>query len=110
MAFGSLLVALNWRSLGEVRQAKRAMLWFYAALIVFGLELMIPITPLRFAIVPLVTIVLLLAWNFAECERQRRLIKRDFANQYERRGWFVPIFVTIISLWAYGYLTQLFQG
>jgi hypothetical protein len=110
MAFGSLLVALNWRSLGEVRQAKRAMLWFYGALAVFGVELLIPITALRFLIVPLVNLGLLLAWNFAECERQRKLLKRDVANQYVRRGWFVPIVLAIVCLWAYGYLGSLIQG
>jgi hypothetical protein len=101
-AFGSLLVALNWRALGESERAKRGMLWFYGGLVFLGVNLFRPNTIEFFFIMSTVNLVLLLTWNFVECEPQRKLLKRLFANRYQRRGWLAPIVLSIACLFFLG--------
>ncbi len=90
--------------LGEARQAKRAMNWFYAALVLLAVNLFAPKIPEMFLIITFVNLILLLAWNFLECEQQRRLLKRLFGNRYERRGLFLPIVAAIGCMFLYSVL------
>jgi hypothetical protein len=106
---GALLVAINWRSLGELKKAKRSMTWFYWALAINGIwglliheittgtirpnsELLVPVGLVGLAIL-LSLVVGWIAWRIVECEPQRKLLKTAFSNRYERRGWFVPVFL-----------------
>jgi GYF domain 2 len=104
-AMGALLVALNWRALGEPEKAKRAMVWFYAAL---AFMLMLPLLAMFEGSAPLTSLfylfgnpTALLIWNWAECERQRKLLKRLFDNRYPRRWLIVPILITIVLTFGF---------
>ena len=81
------------------------MRWFYAALVFLAV---IPLTSLIETSFPLAGLIYfignptaLLIWNWAECEKQRKLLKTLFANRYPRRWLFGPIALTILFTFAW---------
>ncbi len=102
---GAFLVRADWGALGETRQAQRAMKWFYAALAFMALMPIIAVLQGPTAWAGLFYLignpVALLIWNWAECERQRKLLRQLFNNHYPRRGLLLPIVITILFSFAW---------
>jgi hypothetical protein len=101
--FGATLHMLNWRAMGEKRQAAVALGWVImmsvlsavALLITLPLRLLVPI-PLPTDLVQFTGFVLLVAWYFAAARGQVRYVQQRYGKSYTRRGWFMPILRALI--------------
>lgn len=93
-AFGALLHAKNWRTLGNLQRAKANMVWFW--FVVAFLALAVATMPL--GDVPgldrtfqIVGIALLIVWFYRQCKPQMQYVKEHVGDDYERRGWGMPL-------------------
>jgi hypothetical protein len=87
--FGAFLHARNWEALGEMKSAKRSMIWFYSflALVVIGIFSSQAATP----ILRLVDLVGLAGWCLIDAEKQIRFVKQRFGKNYPRKSWGKPV-------------------
>ena len=94
-AFGALLVARNWKALGEAARARRAMVWFYGLFPLLILSLLASLLDPRTAKKQfclhrhersdLVGVVL------TELRPHRNFIEMTYAGQYHPKPWAKPV-------------------
>jgi hypothetical protein len=89
-AFGSLLVYLNWKAIGNESEAKTAQLLFYVNLAVLALVMG---TNFRGIALPW-----LIAWYFASARRQAKFVREHYGNDYPRKGWGKPLGLAVLAL------------
>jgi len=95
MLFGSYIVSLNWKTLGDEKKAKKAKIWFWAGLILFI------IAPLLVPNPPALGFIMLIIWYFASQKPQTKYIKETLNNDYEKKSWFKPVIIAILAIIAY---------
>lgn len=83
--FGAVLVARNWRALGEPGRARAASAWFYVGIPLYFFALALPVA--GFA--------LLVIWYFLSNRLQAKYVRERFGNDYPRQPWLGPIFITL---------------
>lgn len=89
VVFGATLHALNWTELGEDDLARKN--WIVAAL-GFGLILCAMLFSNLFN---LLNLLLLIVWYFALAKKQAAYVQKELGGQYQKKGWGVPIGITI---------------
>ena len=104
-AFGAFLHMKNWQALGHPDKARSAKTWFVLTLVLFGgFAVALVVTPSlnRYVgSVRLVGFLLLLCWYFGSGRGQAAYVKEHCGNIYPKRGWFKPLTVALIALFAY---------
>lgn len=94
-AFGSFLLARNWKALGDEERAKRCMLWFYG----FFPFLIAAIVVSEFgdfaAFLRPAGIGIFVAWFITERTPQADYLEQRFGGRYPRKSWLMPIGVAI---------------
>lgn len=94
--FGSVLVGLNWKALGQPQRASRAWAWLVATAI---LAVVLSVLPFRTGVL---NIVILVAWFRDLAQPQITWVKEHHGSAYARRAWWVPLGI------AFGVLLLLF--
>ena len=92
--FGSILVMLNWRTLGEGSRASSGVGWLIASVLMLFPSLLIPGIGLLWLIV----------WYFAWQRKQSKYVRERWGKDYPKRGWLTPILIGLGSLFAFGFL------
>ena len=103
-AFGSFLLARNWKALGDQARAKRCMFWFYAVfpwIPVFALVYHLTTldldkdSPSRTLILGLARLAAVLVpyfvWALMAVNPQVKFVKDHFGGQYTRKRWLAPL-------------------
>jgi hypothetical protein len=94
--FGSVLIGLNWRALGQPQRALGAWGWLAATVV-----LAVVLSALPFRTGP-INIVILIAWFRAVAQPQIGWVKAHHGKAYARRAWWGPLGI------AFGVLILLF--
>ena len=95
-AFGSFLLARNWRALGNETRAKRCMIWFYSFFPWWGLAILASyISPNSFVVVSVLSLVGLVVWCFVEQSPQAKFVKQHCGDQYPRKRWLAPLGIAV---------------
>jgi hypothetical protein len=82
--FGGILVAQNWRALGNAAKAKQSMLWVYATAVAC-VAIAIPAVPN--ALGRSVGIGLLMGWYWVVGRPHAKYVAQQFGQSYTRRPW-----------------------
>jgi hypothetical protein len=105
-AFGAYLHMLNWRELGDERQAAAAKGWFSASLAVLGayiaLAVAVPDFDARY-----IGLAYLLTWYFAAARGQARYVKEKYGNDYPRKGWGKALLLAVAAFVGYFFVAVL---
>jgi hypothetical protein len=89
--FGSTLVLLNWKAIGDEAQARTARNWLIASI-----AMLIP------SGISGVGLVWIIVWYYAWQRKQSRFIRETWAKDYPHRGWMVPLlcgFGALLGIW-----------
>lgn len=93
---GATLIWLNWRTIGDARRARGALLWLVSSVLVF----VFPVAPdLGFMVIPLHLIVwplYLIVWCFGSLRPQIRFVKKTWPEGYPRRSVLVPLLLYVV--------------
>lgn len=93
VVFGAVLHAKNWEALDERELAKQN--WIFAAVgaaVLFALMLTDSTSTLG------LQIGLVIAWYYSLGKKQVAFFEQEFNNEYERKGWILPIVLTLLAL------------
>jgi hypothetical protein len=93
-AFGAFLLARNWKALGEVAKAKRAMIWFYSFFPWLLVAALTPNTPSVAKSIGFVPLAVLVAFFWLEIKPQINFVKERFDDQFPRKSWWKPVGLT----------------
>lgn len=94
--FGSVLIGLNWKALGQPQRASRAWVWLVATAV---LAVVLSVLPFRTGVF---NIVVLVAWFRDLAQPQITWVKDHHGKTYTRRAWWAPLGI------AFGVLCLLF--
>ena len=98
-AFGAFLHMKNWEALGDADRARTSRNWVIAVLaLLFGsllLRLLMPESKAIDGATRLLGLGMLISWYVSSAKIQAKLVRERFGKDYPRRGWAVPILVTI---------------
>lgn len=104
-AFGAYLHAQNWRALGESERAAGSMKWFYVAiglLIVYVLMgVALPSEKAADGLSRLIGMVFLLSWYFRSARPQAKYVKEKFGPAYVRQPWSKALGYALAGLIGY---------
>lgn len=100
--FGSLVIAKNWKTLGEDQKEERSMLWVYGFFANWFLVLFLPENVDAFFLA--VFWVACLAWALTDAEKQIRFVKEKYGKDYLHKSWLTPVGLAIAGCVAYAVL------
>ncbi|QMT30816.1 hypothetical protein [Alysiella filiformis] len=90
VVFGAVIHALNWSELGEDDLAQSN--W-----IVAGIGFCLILCAMVFSpVFSFLNFVLLIVWYFALAKKQAAYIKKELRGQYQKKGWGIPMGITIL--------------
>ncbi|MEM8993594.1 MAG: hypothetical protein AAGF23_02255 [Acidobacteriota bacterium] len=95
--FGSVLIWLNWRSLGEDGKAERGLTMVLASVVMLVLTFFVRGVGLFWIII----------WYFAWQRRQTQYINERFGKDYPRRAWTKVVCSAFLLLFAFGLIIGL---
>jgi len=102
-AFGSFLLILNWRALGQRDKAATAKKWFYASLavsVIFFLMIMGNSYELVY-LASLGALIWLVVWYFAFARRQVNYVHEKFYITYNRKPWGSALLGGVAAFFVY---------
>ena len=105
--FGAFLHAANWRALGRPDRAAANTVWMWVSLGFLAVNLIGVLVPESRAIDGVLRLIgfgLLLGWYFTQGRPQARFVKENLGEDYERRGWALPLLAGFAALAVYVYL------
>jgi hypothetical protein len=101
-AFGAFLLAKNWDALGEPKRARSQRIWAWLCVVAILFSIFWPLINSSFSevgvSVNLWFVAYLLCWYGIAARPQITLVDEMFGKEYRRRGWLVPIFLTLLLL------------
>jgi hypothetical protein len=110
---GSIIIALNWRRLGQPRRARAACIWtafiILAVLVVliFGANERLSESAID-GYLRLTQFITLILWYFGSARAQGKYIVKEIRNEYRRESWFTPLCLGVILIASlYGLAGQL---
>ena len=86
--FGSILVLMNWQTLGVQEKVRNARIWLVVSIIVLVALFFLPSTMLS-----LVSLTYLLIWYFSAAKPQAKYINERWGKTYPRRSWLWPLLI-----------------
>ena len=92
--FGAYLHAINWRALGKPERAAANIVWLWitvAFLVINGGTLFLPESKTVELVMRLAGLGLLIGWYFSQGRPQAKFVKATYGDNYDRRGWGLPI-------------------
>ena len=92
---GTILLAKNWRVLGDPAKAESIMFWVYIYVAYAAFILFVP------EMGPVGSILLIVAWYFAACRPQEKFVRAHFGRSYTRRRWALPLLLATVLLVGY---------
>jgi hypothetical protein len=101
--FGSIIHALNWRSLGDRRCEITSWIWVVVLLVVTAfMSVFVAYRVSNPALVSsydgLINITALIIWYFISGRQQSKYIAKELSKKYNRKSWFAPICFSIIVI------------
>jgi len=84
--FGSTLVLMNWKSIGDDAKTRTARTWLIVSIIMLVPAALIP------GVVGLAYIVI---WYFFWQRKQTKYIQEHWGKNYQRKGWSKPLLIGI---------------
>jgi hypothetical protein len=98
-AFGAYLHMRNWQALGDADKARVNFYWVVGVIVVlFGTvvaSMLVPESKVLDASTRLLGLGMLVGWYVSSAKVQAKFVKDRFGTDYPRRGWAVPILVTL---------------
>jgi hypothetical protein len=92
---GAYLHAANWSALGRPERAKTNLVWMWAMIAIYLIDIIIPLVlPLSEALIGLRLFLgfgMLLGWYFSQGRAQAFFVKEKFGDDYVRKGWWQPL-------------------
>lgn len=89
--FGSVIVYLNWKALGEGVRAKNTIPWIILSFIIIAVLVFYD----RFLV------IYILMWYFLCQRRQTLFIKEHYYGKWERKSWLKPILLAFGGMAAF---------
>ena len=103
VVLGAVLHAKNWEALGEKDLAKQNWIWAGVGTgVVFAL--MLGGEKIELVLQIGLQIGLVVGWYHSTGNKQVEFFKKEFGEDYERKGWLVPIILTVLAIIAAGVL------
>jgi len=99
--FGSILMAKNWRALGQPARARRLMIWCYATIPYLLLWLFTPYSAFWNGFFRFTGAAALIAWIIVEATPQIRFVKKQFGDNYPKKKWRLPLGIGCACLLAF---------
>lgn len=96
--FGAVLLARNWRALGDPAKANRSMLWCYSMAPWIAVALLVPDTPTLNRLFWLACGLVYLSWAVVEATPQVRLVDERLGHRYHHRSWLLPLALGVAFL------------
>lgn len=106
--FGSILVLMNWQTLGVKEKVRGSQIWVAVSVLVLFVLFFLPST-LR----SLVAISYLLVWYFAAAKPQTKYIRERWGKAYPKRSWLWPLLIAfgiLFSLFCLAFVVVMVQG
>lgn len=100
VVLGAVLHAKNWEALGEKDLAKQNWIWAGVGAGVVLALMLSDATKIGW----IVHLALVFAWYHSTGNKQVEFFKKEFGEDYERKGWLVPIILTVLAIIAAGVL------
>ena len=91
--FGAALHYMNWRALGQIKEASISLRWCVASIVLLGVAFAVPESATD--VVRFVGIGLLLGWYFSHAKKQVAFVKQGFGTNYQKKSFLVPVFAGI---------------
>jgi hypothetical protein len=88
--FGSLLVYLNWKAIGDEHQTKTAQVWLALSIAVLALSMVLDS---RAPALPW-----LIIWYFSSARKQATFVKERYGNNYPRKRWGKPLGIAALAM------------
>ena len=83
--FGSTLVLINWKSIGDSARTRTAWIWLIVSII-----MLIPT-----ALFPGVGLAYIIIWYFIWQRKQTKYVKEHWGKDYPSKGWSKPLLIGI---------------
>ena len=102
--FGACLHAANWRALGQPERAAKNVAWVWVEvgfIVIVILSCSLPESAALDKGLQFVGFGLLLAWYFGQGRPQVRYVRETHGDDYDRRGWVVPLLCGVVGWVAY---------
>lgn len=106
--FGSILVLMNWQTLGAKDKIRNAQMWLVVSIAMLVFLFFVP-PSLR----ALVSIAYLLVWYFSAAKPQAKYIKERWGTAYSRRSWMWPLLIAfgvVFSFLCLAFVASMAQG
>lgn len=84
--FGSILLLLNWKAIGDQRRVTLSWLWLLASIASVFASLFIPFG----------TLIFLVIWYFGHQSKQTEYVTERWGLVYPRRRWVLPVLVGLL--------------
>lgn len=95
--FGAFIHRHNWRELGKNDRASSSSIWMWLGGIGFVLlGFLVP------ELLPLYSLVWILAWYFISARSQSKYIQEAVGDNYQRKSWLLPVFMGFVLIVAAG--------
>lgn len=89
---GSFLHARNWREIGDHKQEKKALIWFWATVVVGVIGILVDNGGKVFAGVWLWSLIL---WYFISARAQAKYVLETYGSSYRRKGFAKPLLIAL---------------
>jgi heme/copper-type cytochrome/quinol oxidase subunit 2 len=102
--FGSCLVFLNWKALGQEDKISSSRIWLIISILVFLTQIIW---------IPLLGFPYLLIWYFVFVKEQVKYVDERWKNEYPRRSWLYPLLMGlsgIFVLFVMSFIIGLIRG
>ena len=99
-AFGSFLLARNWKALGNEAKATRCMIWFYSFFTFVFLAVVTPDTAAINNAFRFFGLVILVVWALVEMKPQVDYINLRFGDGYRRQPWGKSIGIAVVCVFV----------
>ncbi|MDD4930189.1 MAG: hypothetical protein PHP85_13055 [Gallionella sp.] len=97
--FGSYLVSENYKAMGNSKDAKSAMDWFYIGIAaILSAFLIVPLGMYGFGIWMLIYLAYLLSWFFMSARKQKHAVLSKYGKNYERQPWGKVLVISIVAI------------
>jgi len=89
---GSILLALNWRRLGQADKASTAWMWLVISIVATAILMALPVR------IPGINVAVFFVWFKVVGKPQIEWVKKNYGKDYPKRSWLVPLTISFALL------------